>query len=100
HTRLQGDWSSDVCSSDLLGENLALFTIALFFYLFIKGLDTGSLLLQLSGAAVLGISILIRPNVLLYGVVLTLLVMWRAWQQQGKIGRAACRERVWMEEDT
>src|SRR5256885_845815 len=24
HTRLQGDWSSDVCSSDLLGDDLFL----------------------------------------------------------------------------
>jgi hypothetical protein len=58
-----------------LGENLALFTVALFFYLFIRGLDRNTLGLILAAAAVIGISVLIRPNLLVFALVVMLIAM-------------------------
>ncbi|MFA4981997.1 MAG: glycosyltransferase family 39 protein [Candidatus Omnitrophota bacterium] len=61
----------DICknySALLLGENLALFTMALFFLCFIKGIEKKSLALQLTAASSLGLSILTRPNIVIFGL--------------------------------
>jgi len=54
----------------LLSENLALFTVSFFFFCFIKGFEKDNLLLQLSAAVLMGLSILTRPNLFIYGVIL------------------------------
>ena len=59
-----------------LGENLALFTLALFFYCFIRGLDRNKPALMLTAAAVLGLSVLIRPNLVLLALVVVLIAIW------------------------
>src|SRR3989454_4018755 len=52
HTRLQGDWSSDVCSSDLRITQLVLLTAAAGFYLGSRGgVDVGLLVRTLIGVA-------------------------------------------------
>ncbi|MCX5677995.1 MAG: glycosyltransferase family 39 protein [Candidatus Omnitrophica bacterium] len=58
----------------LLSENLALFTVALFFFCFIKGFEKDNLFLQIMAAFLLGLSILTRPNIFVYGIALMPLV--------------------------
>ena len=58
----------------LLSENLALFTISLFFFCFIKGFEKGNFALQLMAAVSMGLSILTRPNIVIYGILLIPLV--------------------------
>lgn len=58
-----------------LGENLAIFTVALFFYLFIRGLDRNRLGLILAAAAIMGLSVLIRPNLLVFAVAVMLIAL-------------------------
>src|SRR5256885_7330452 len=79
HTRLQGDWSSDVCSSDLL---------------LLAGPDDGALAPFLNQAAALGLA----SRVTCVGHVSGDRAC-RAWGAADafilpKIGRASCRERV------
>ncbi len=57
-------------SSRLLSENLAIFIVALFFFCFIKGFEKNNLPLQLLSAVSMGLSILTRPNIALYGSIL------------------------------
>ncbi|MFH1868346.1 MAG: glycosyltransferase family 39 protein, partial [Candidatus Omnitrophota bacterium] len=54
----------------LLSENLVLFLMALFFFCFVKGFEKDKLVLQISCAVVLGLAILTRPNIFVYGIVL------------------------------
>lgn len=58
----------------LLSENLGIFTISVFFYCFIKGLEKNKLSLQLTASVFLGLSILIRPNIFLFALVLIVIV--------------------------
>lgn len=58
----------------LLSENLAIFLMALFFFCFIKGFERGKPLLQFTSAFLLGLAILTRPNIFIYGIVLIPLV--------------------------
>src|SRR5256885_5491349 len=53
HTRLQGDWSSDVCSSDLLSM---LSQLGVIFFLFLIGLELDPKLIQNRGHAAVVIS--------------------------------------------
>src|SRR5688500_19396975 len=72
HTRLQGDWSSDVCSSDLVG------------YVTIGGFDTHSNQRN-------------QHQRLLQSMSDGLKAFWDDLTAQGKadkIGRASCRERM------
>jgi hypothetical protein len=54
----------------LLSENLALFTISVFFFCFIRGFGNDRFALQIASAVMLALSILTRPNIALYGVLL------------------------------
>src|SRR5256885_8274436 len=79
HTRLQGDWSSDVCSSDLISRHPFQF----YFWLPLKRahtmwFDTHSQYWPFEGT-------LMPPEDLDYGT------HQQVWLQ---IGRASCRERV------
>src|SRR5256885_3774469 len=80
HTRLQGDWSSDVCSSDLIPPP-ARTTLKTFG--------------QWSRPAV-GLIFGVRPNSLeIMTSVLSSSPRWlRSVMRVAKIGRASCRERV------
>ena len=69
----------------LLSENLALFTTASFFYCIIKGLQKNNRALQLAAAMFLGISILIRTNMVLYAIVLVLVIL-PYYLKQGRRG--------------
>jgi hypothetical protein len=60
----------------LLSENLALFTMSLFFFCFIKGFEKDNLFLQFTAAVLLGLSILTRPNIFVYGIALIPLIMY------------------------
>lgn len=57
-------------SSLLLSENLALFTVSLFFFCFIKGFEKDNFVLQLAAAVSMGLSIMSRPNIAVYGAML------------------------------
>ncbi len=50
----------------LLSENLALFTLSLFFFCFVRGFDRDVFTLQLLAAVFMGISVLTRPNIVVY----------------------------------
>jgi 4-amino-4-deoxy-L-arabinose transferase-like glycosyltransferase len=54
----------------LLSENLALFTVSAFFFCFIKGIEKGKLFFQLLAAVLMGLSILIRPNLFPFAFIL------------------------------
>ena len=59
----------------LLNENLAFFTIPLFFFFFIKGFKKNNTYLQLIAAFLMGTIILTKPSIVLFGFVLILIVM-------------------------
>jgi len=59
----------------LLSENLALFMIALFFFCFVKGFEKDNIFLQFVAAGLLGLAILTRPNIFIYGIALVPLVV-------------------------
>src|SRR5256885_12871386 len=80
HTRLQGDWSSDVCSSDL--RNLALTKARLAWVRLERG-EPDAAVRAFEEANRL------RPD---EGAVL--LGLGAAHLYRGEIGRASCRERV------
>src|SRR5256885_12050563 len=78
HTRLQGDWSSDVCSSDLLhkpGEPIR--------EVYFPGGGFCSMLTVLEDGGMVEIATVGREGMVGVSAVL-----------DGKIGRASCRERV------
>ncbi len=54
----------------LLSENLAIFLLSLFFLCFIKGFEKDIFPLQIASACLLGLSILTRPNIVFFGIVL------------------------------
>ncbi|MDD5496202.1 MAG: glycosyltransferase family 39 protein [Candidatus Omnitrophica bacterium] len=58
----------------LLSENLAIFTVSLFFFCFVKGFDKDNFVLQLIAALSMGLSVLTRPNIALYAILLIPLV--------------------------
>ncbi len=58
----------------LLSENLALFTVSAFFFCFIMGTEKNKLSLQLLAGALLGLSILIRPNLFPFAFILPAIV--------------------------
>jgi len=66
----------------LLSENLAIFTISIFFYCFIKGIEKNKLSLQISAAVFMGLSILTRPNIFLFGIVLIVIVTFYFLKQK------------------
>src|SRR5690625_6081252 len=75
HTRWPRDWSSDVCSSDLCGGILKPDVV--FFGETARREVVGAAFDVLDGAR-------------------TLLVLGSSLTVQSEIGRASCRERVWM----
>src|SRR5437762_5709118 len=78
HTRYIGDWSSDVCSSDLL--DFTEFTLGG------TGIGTGATQLQINSG--------VRPQVLADGKTVRYYVAGVPTDEsQVKIGRASCRER-------
>src|SRR5690348_18411792 len=79
HTRWTGDWSSDVCSSDLSAVN----------YIGVKqgsGLQTALTIAKVAAVVVvIAAAFLVGPQVAVSSPMLA-----------AKIGRASCRERVWI----
>lgn len=69
----------------LLSENLALFTMSLFFFCFVKGFEKNNLLMQVTAAILLGLSILTRPNIVVFGAVLIPIVA-AYYFKKGKVG--------------
>jgi 4-amino-4-deoxy-L-arabinose transferase-like glycosyltransferase len=59
----------------LLSENLALFTISAFFLCMIKGVEKNKLSLKLLSAVFLGMSVLSRPNIFPFAIVLILILI-------------------------
>lgn len=53
-----------------LSENLVLLIVSIFFFCFIKGFEQNRYLLQLMSAVLLGLSILTRPNLFVFAIVL------------------------------
>src|SRR5205807_7332355 len=89
HTRLQGDWSSDVCSSDLLVWR----TFAALHEL----RRTGRLTLDRVAPPVVGLILVLGIVGLLgFGIAAVQLVPTAELTGEGirEIGRASCRERV------
>src|SRR5256885_6702937 len=80
HTRLQGDWSSDVCSSDL-SDRLLLFL----------GFRQRHVAVC---AEVLRVPLLVQSQRLIEGRVLHQMLGEMMGTQVAQIGRASCRERV------
>ena len=54
----------------LLSENLTLFTIAVFFYCYNHGVKKNKISLLITSSIFLGLSIMTRPNILPFGIVL------------------------------
>src|SRR5256885_4770115 len=80
HTRLQGDWSSDVCSSDLFAPAQA-------------HLDQAFALYDPEHHRDLGYHVGDDPGLLALGFAAQTL-WYRGYPDQAQIGRASCRERV------
>lgn len=57
-------------SAMLLSENLALFTLSLFFFFFVKGFEKRVFVFEICAALLLGSSILIRPNLVIFAIFL------------------------------
>lgn len=66
----------------LLSENLAIFTISAFVYCFSKGLEKNKLSLLLTSAVFMGLSILTRPNIFPFGVILLAIISFYFWKQK------------------
>jgi 4-amino-4-deoxy-L-arabinose transferase-like glycosyltransferase len=69
----------------MLSENLTIFTLSCFFYCFMKGFKKNKLSWQLAAAVLMGLSILTRPNIFPFGIILTVIVMYY-YLKQGKKG--------------
>src|SRR5256885_12495632 len=78
HTRLQGDWSSDVCSSDLRREQRQLLVEG-------GGVRGGARVRPSSTVAAVAASRVSKRRILK-------IISW--YPDQSQIGRASCRERV------
>src|SRR5256885_5460681 len=80
HTRLQGDWSSDVCSSDLV-DHIDLTPTS---FNFVSVGQTGTLTAKVTA----------RPGATLDVTIPTFSTSNAAVASVNQIGRASCRERV------
>jgi 4-amino-4-deoxy-L-arabinose transferase-like glycosyltransferase len=69
----------------LLSENLAFFIISLFFFCFIRGFERDKFNLQIISAFLMGILILTRANMVLFGIVLIFIVT-PFYLKKGKVG--------------
>jgi hypothetical protein len=58
----------------LLSENLALFTFSTFFYFLLKGIDKNSFVFLALSAFLLGISVLVRPNIIACAVIVQIIL--------------------------
>lgn len=65
-----------------LGENLALFSLSVFFLLFLKGIEKNNLKALLISALFLGIAVLTRPNIFLFAIILIALLMLYGFKTQ------------------
>lgn len=68
----------DMCKyyvTRLLSENLLFFIIALFFFFFVRGFSRNNLKMQLVSAFLMGLAMLTRPNLFLYGAVLAVIII-------------------------
>src|SRR5205807_7403708 len=91
HTWLQGDWSSDVCSSDLsLWVSYSFLTGGL------AGLPVGGGVRSVGPSVGDDVNSLVSPGYVVFDAALRydLVNLTRGWK--GEIGRASCRERVAM----
>ncbi|MBC7865752.1 MAG: glycosyltransferase family 39 protein [Bacteroidia bacterium] len=66
----------------LLSENLAIFTISAFFFCFVRGLEKGKLSLQLAAAFFMGLSVLTRPNLLPFLLILIVIIFFHYIKQK------------------
>lgn len=67
-----------------LGENLALFSLSVFFLLFKRGMEKDKLPALLVSALFLGIAVLTRPNIFLFAIALVLLLLLYGKTQKAK----------------
>ncbi len=65
-----------------LGENLALFSISVFFLLFKQGIEKNKLPALLLSALFLGVSVLTRPNIFLFAIILIVLLLFNGFKTQ------------------
>lgn len=65
-----------------LGENLALFSLSVFFLLFSRGMEKNKLPELLFSALFLGIAVLTRPNIFLFAIVLIALLLLYGFKTQ------------------
>ncbi len=65
-----------------LGENLALFSLSVFFLLFRRGIEKDKLPTLLVSALFLGVAVLTRPNILLFAITLILLLLLYGFKTQ------------------
>jgi 4-amino-4-deoxy-L-arabinose transferase-like glycosyltransferase len=65
-----------------LGENLALFSLSVFFLLFKRGMGKDKLPALLVSALFLGIAVLTRPNILLFAIALIVLLLLYGFKTQ------------------
>src|SRR5699024_12088170 len=91
HTRSKRDWSSDVCSSDLLGSAFAPAYVCAVWWK--KANAPGAIASMIAGsvgaiaAQLLGLSDSVGLDPMLVGIVLSIIAII-------EIGRASCRERA------
>lgn len=65
-----------------LGENLALFSISVFFLLFKQGIEKNNLPALLASALFLGVAVLTRPNIFLFAITLIVLLLLNGFKTQ------------------
>ncbi len=65
-----------------LGENLALFSLSVFFLLFRRGMEKDKLPALLVSALFLGVAVLTRPNIFLFAITLILLLLVYGFKTQ------------------
>src|SRR5438046_959800 len=93
HTRLVSDWSSDVCSSDLIVGEAANGSEAL---TLTRQSMPDVLLLDVSMPVMTGFDVLRELAPLMHNVRCILLTAGIDRAQTIQIGRASCRERWWL----
>ncbi|MDD3876431.1 MAG: glycosyltransferase family 39 protein [Bacteroidales bacterium] len=59
----------------LLSENLVIFTLSVFFFCFIKGIEKNNLFLLITAGIFLGFSTLTRPNIFLFGILMSVFLI-------------------------
>ena len=65
-----------------LGENLALFSLSVFFLLFTKGIEKNKQYALLIAALFLGVAVLTRPNIFLFAIALIALLLLYGFKTQ------------------